>query len=557
MSDAALFDALSAEFYGVWFRYHPERALSSGVPGYERLLPAQDDDDAGVLAAWLESLIVALEELDFAGLDSGRRLDMRLMFEEAQEEYEGLLERDWRHRDPLRFVPNREIFRLTCSSEEGLRDAIAGVMGSIPEYLRHASGQLVPLAELIAPALVTATVEASKEGVAYLRELADSGWLRSHCHGNGELKDLCNGAADALAEFAGRLQGEVAPQARGPLGCGPRQWQFLLRKRHGLRAEAEDVRSFLSAELEAAAGTVADAARALGVLASADGVSEVLQRDPPLDGDARLQFYRDECARLHTQLVRTGLAPLPEAPLRVLDRPLCPHPAGCSVGYAADYAAGAGVFVIGAGTSGEGRTLIRQRCLDQGWAGAHLLGFAGGALGKRLPRRLSASESLARGWGLYLRGQLLAQGPVTEVDRFLDLWHRWRQLRLAELDLMLHVDGMEEPRLAEQLASVERDPRRRQALLVDLARHPTDRVAGAVGWRILERVRGLWLASSGNDLAELHRRLFAEGALPLPLIVEHTFGPNLWSRVRDGLLDQLADADDWAEGISRSGRVHL
>ena len=555
MSDAALFDALSAEFYGVWFRYHPERALSIGVRGYERLLPAQDDDDVGVLAAWLESLIVALEELDFAGLDPGRRLDMRLMFEEAQEEYEGLLERDWRHRDPLRFVPNKEIFRLTCSSGDGLRDAIAGVMQSIPEYLRHASGQLLPLAERIAPALVAATVEASEEGADYLRELADSGWLRSHCHGNRELKDLCNGAADALAEFAGRLQGEVVPLARGPLGCGLRQWQFLLRKRHGLRTEVADLRHFLSAEREATACNLADAARRLGVPASAAGVTEVLQRNTPLDGDARLQLYREECARLHDHLLRTGLAPLPQAPLRVLDRPPCPHPRGCSVGYAADYAAGSGVFVIGEGTPGEGRALIRQRCLDQGWAGAHLLGFAGGALGQRLPRRLSARESLAGGWGLYLRERLLAQGPTTEADRFLHLWHRWRQLCLAELDLTLHLDGMEERQLMEQLASLERDPHRRQALLVDLARRPTDRVAGAVGWRILERVGELWLASSGKDLTELHRRLFAEGALPLPLIVEHAFGPELWSQVRDGLLNQPSEVDGRAEGIALSGRA--
>lgn len=556
MSEAALFDALAAEFYGVWFRYHPERALSNGVRGYEPLLPAQGDDDVGVLAGWLESLIVALEELDYAELDPERRLDMRLMFEEAQEEYEALLERDWRHRDPLRFVPTEEIFRLTCSSGENLRANLAALLRSIPEYLRHASGQLLPLAELIAPTLAHAAAQASHDGATYLRELADSTWLRSHCYPNGELKTLCNSAAEALAEFAGRLREEVVPLARGSLCCGRRQWRFLLRKRHGLAAETEDLRHFLRSELEATAAELADAARAIGVSASAAGAAAVLERDPPLDEGLRLQTYRDECSALHEYLSRTGLAPLPEAPLRVLDRPPCPFPRDCRAGYEADHAAGWGVLFIGLSAPGEGRALIRQRCLDEGWAGAHLLAFAGGALGQGLPRRLSARDSLARGWGLYLRDLLLSQGPTSETDRFIHLWHRWRELSLAELDLRLHHDGMDEKRLGEALSGLEQDPDRRQALLVDLARHPTDRVAGAVGWRILQRLRRLCLDSRETSLKELHRQLFAEGALPLPLIVEHTFGADLWNRVSDGLLDQSAGDEAETGRVPSAGHAY-
>ncbi len=536
MSDADAFDALVAEFYPVWFRYHPERALGIGVGGYEQLLPAQDDDDVGALAAWLESLIVALEELDFAALDLGRRLDLRLMFNEAQAEYEALLERDWRLHDPLRFLPSAEILHLACPAPDGAWDDLAALVGSVPEYLRHAQGQLLPLGELLAPALVGATVTAARDGAVYLRELAASDPIRFRPRG-GQMTVLCLEASEALAGFAALLEREVVPVARGSLGCGQRQWRFLLRKRHSLCLDEGSLRRFLAAEVAQTRADLEVVARSLGVEASGQGVRDLLGREPPLTGETRRQAYREVCARQREALALAASVPLVEAPLGVRDAPLCPRPRGWGGGYRADQANVRGVLTLEPAPEGEGLSQIRERCLEQGWAGAHLIAFAGGPAGRRLPRRLSASDSLARGWGLYLRDLLQSRGGLAASERFLGLWYRWRGLRLAELDLKLHLEGVAQREILSELAVLAPEADQREALLVDLARNPTDWVAGAVGWRILQRARTCYLDQGGEGLEAFHQRLFGEGALPLPLLIEHLFGPDLWCGVLEGLLD--------------------
>lgn len=107
MPETANFDALISEFYKVWFRYHPVAAIFAGVPGYEGLLAADGDDDVGALSSWLSNLLLGLEELQFEALDPDRQLDLQLIFGAAMIEHRMLLEQDWRHRDPARYLPLR------------------------------------------------------------------------------------------------------------------------------------------------------------------------------------------------------------------------------------------------------------------------------------------------------------------------------------------------------------------------------------------------------------------------------------------------------------------
>jgi len=104
MSEQEAFDAIVAEFYPVWLRYHPEIALAVGLSDFGDRLPAADDDEVGALGVWLESLILALGELDGACLDADRRLDLQLLQATVRAEYRERLVRDWRHLDPIRFL---------------------------------------------------------------------------------------------------------------------------------------------------------------------------------------------------------------------------------------------------------------------------------------------------------------------------------------------------------------------------------------------------------------------------------------------------------------------
>jgi hypothetical protein len=246
---AAEFDALSDEFFAPWFRYHPDRAIELDVGGFEKLLPAQSDDELGALAAWLESLVVALEEVDYEALDNARRIDLRLMFGAARVEHHELLERDWRHRDPVRFLPVGEIFHLTIHPSEQVRDALVCLLSRVPEYLRLAAAHLRPMAELVSPPLIEAAVDETERGRCYLRELAGSPWLSLHCQGRNEIALLIDDACAALAGYAEMLRRDIAPRAAQRLGCGEPHLRLVFRHRHFMELAPSRARAILETAL--------------------------------------------------------------------------------------------------------------------------------------------------------------------------------------------------------------------------------------------------------------------------------------------------------------------
>ena len=54
--------------------------------------------------------MVGVEAMDYFALDADRQLDMQWLFGTAQAEHYALLERDWRHRDPIRDRESRRWF---------------------------------------------------------------------------------------------------------------------------------------------------------------------------------------------------------------------------------------------------------------------------------------------------------------------------------------------------------------------------------------------------------------------------------------------------------------
>ncbi|MGA7979148.1 MAG: DUF885 family protein [Chromatiaceae bacterium] len=519
---AAEFDALSQEFFGPWFRYHPDRAVELGIDGFERLLPAQSDDELGALLAWLESLVVALEEIDYPALDGARRIDLRLMFGAARVEHQELLERDWRHRDPLRFLPIGEIFRLTLRPPEEVREALVSLLRRVPEYLRLAITHLRPMAELTSPALAEAAVDEAERGRCYLRELAGSAWLRSHCHGCAEIERLVDDACTALTGYAEALRREIAPRAHQPLGCGERHLQLIFMHRHFM--ELDPVRS--GALLENA---LAQSEEELAALCDDTGIARVAAaahcEANAVPAAARVETCRRESDRLADFLRHSRLVSLPDASLRISERLPCPRPQRFAGEYVPDQEGGSGVLFLAGGLTTEPMVALRARCIDEGWGGTHLLTFAGGAEGKRIARCLCGGTSLRIAWGLYLRERLAALGYMTADDRFHALLHRQHLLRRGLLDLSLNLAAADRTDLSAGAAPATD--------VVELARRPGDALAGALGWQALVQARQLAERHEGKGFSEraFHDRLLSHGPIPLPLILSEELGIEVWQSI--------------------------
>lgn len=541
MSDAAaVFDGLAADFFSVWFRFHPDRACEAGIPGFDQLLPAQSDDELAALAAWLESLIVALEEIDYVALDRERRIDLELMFSAARVEHQELHLRNWRRCDPLRFLPTGEIYRLTLSPPRDLRGALVQLLGGLPQHLRLAESQLVPAAATVAPEMAQAAIEEAENGRCYLRELARSTWLRKHCHGWNQIDLLADEACTALAGFADMLRAEVAPYASGALGCGPRHLRFLLRHRHYIDCDPLVGAGVLDRALEETDRRLIELCDDLGI-----APEEAPQRLDAVAVDARtrLESYHVECERLHGALRRSGIVSLPQAPLHICERPECPRPHR----FGADYVAGwdddcSGTLFLASQDPGldaapDALARVRGRCLSRTWGGAHLIAYAGGKTARRVPRRVAGGTSLTRGWDLYLRERLGAgEGyGASPEERLHGLLHRRALIVSAQLDLGLHAGHLT---AVEALGRMEACGPEDRSRLVRMAQAPGDAVAGVLGWRMISEARRLLEQWQGTGFSErtFHDRLVGHGPIPLTLVLRHELGADFLDEVRGAVL---------------------
>jgi len=540
MSEQATFDAIVAEFYPVWLRYHPEIALAVGRADFVDRLPAAADDEVGALGVWLENLVLALGELDGTCLDADRCLDLQLLQAMVRAEYRERLVRDWRHLDPTQFLPLQEIFYLTLYPPRELHNTLLRLLWAVPPYLRQARGQLRDCSVQMAPQLVTVAMDEAEAGVNYLQALAGSGWLRHHCSEDlGQVQLACGQAGAAIQGYLDTLRQKVAPQAHGALGCGAEHFRILLELRHFLAPSLEGLDAVLETLYQAALMRLCEAAGRQDIPGEPAQVLAYLRGLDTHTGEHRLQTYREESNRLREWIRQSGLFTLPDVPLHILERPVHARLGHCDSGYLMRAEPAAGIFFISGQPAsdvpdGEARGAIRSRCVRHGWAGAHLLAFAAAPGTRGLPRRFGSCTAFAGAWDLYLRELLAAAHWGNAQDH---LWYgleQLRGLRLAQVDLGLHLGQMDEDTALAVLGELE--PTDAQRLLMEVTRRPTDHLGAVLGWRMLHHLRELLVDSGLLGLGELNDQLLGNGCVPPALLIPHLFGAETGRQVEKRLL---------------------
>ncbi|MFE8033318.1 hypothetical protein [Thiohalocapsa marina] len=523
MSEAAAFDALVEEFFSVWFRFHPLAAVHSGRGTAGSLLPLHTDDDQAALAGWLETLIVALEELDFNALDQDRQLDLELLFALATVEHRELLERDWRHRDPARFLPLAAIHRLTLLRPPDLRAALGTLLADLPDYLLQAMAQLRPMAALVSPVLARAAMAAAEDGRLYLRALGNSRWLKDQCGTGCALAAQAEIAGEALAHYADAIRHDLLPQAVGSAACGAAHLRLRLQRRHQLDLDPMTCAPWLD-----------------------DLAQQCEQTDPaPAAGQSHTQASRlrdalgAENRGWLAHLRQRGLFHLPAAPLHVAGGPVCPRSAGHTIDYVANPAKAEGWLYVpdtlnGCAvppTPGE----VRARALHLGWGGTHALAFSGGDAARSLPRRHADGHSLSGGWSLYLDRLLFETADARPDDRAAALQRRRLAVALARIDLELHCDIIDADKAAHRLQRFMPDTDRALRQLARLIQQPGEALAAVLGWRLIEAAADSRADDSALSPRQLHDGLLGQGPIPLPLAMRRAFGDAHWKRIFERL----------------------
>lgn len=130
-----------------------------------------------------------------------------------------------------------------------------------------------------------------------------------------------------------------------------------------------------------------------------------------------------------------------------------------------------------------------------------------------------------------MRELLVEHGTLNAQERLWHGWQRVRSLRLAQVDLRLHLKRLDEETALAMLRELESTSASAVRLLVTIARHPTDHLGAVLGWRMLHRLWALLVESGQMSLGELNDRVLGSGSAPPALLIPHLFGDEIAHRV--------------------------
>lgn len=528
--EAAAFDELVAEYYRVWFRFHPVAAVFASVPGYEGLMAAAGDDEMGALASLISSLLVSLKELDYEALDADRQLDLQLIYGAALVEHRMLIEYDWRHRDPARYLPLPLLQELVVRQPERLCEALMGVLEKTPNYLRDARGRLSELPGLVSTLWLADTLESAEKGIPWLKRLGrDLPQTHECCADQGRLQALGSQAAEAVEDYKQVLIKELTPAATGTADCGRELLNWLLRHRDQLDLSAEDALGYVKKRLQQTYAMLERQGLTLQAVKQAGGEL--------LSGDIRLQAYHQEANTLRSFLQQHQLLPDSEQPLEFRITDSCFRQPDCGSYLRSEQG---GVFLIPHDQQvggGETRSAIRMRNLYGSWAGRHYLAWAGGVSAHSLVRQINPSAAFKRGWAHYMSRILESHGYFNEQDRLLLYQRRLALAEQAATDLEFHAGEINSRQALERLKLLSDIPYWAEGSLTAISRRPTDAFMALLGADLIERLSQRLLEQrAGMTLRAFHEELLAHGAVALPLVVQRACGQETWEQALSEVL---------------------
>jgi hypothetical protein len=523
MSDqAAAFDSLIADYYRIWFRFHPLAAVYASVSGYEGLLAADGDDEMGALANLIGNLLMSLKELDYEALDADRQLDLQLIYGTAMVEHRLLLEHDWRRRDPARYLPLHLLQALVVRQPERLCEALMGVLEKTPNYLRDARGKLGELPGLVSTLWLADALETAEKGVPWLKRLGrDLPQSHECCADKGGLQALSTHAAEAVDDFKQALIKELAPSAKGTGDCGKELLVWLLRYRDQIDIPVEHALEYVRRRLRQTYETIAGQGISLQTVRQSSGER--------LSGDKRLQAYRDEASGLRSFLKRFDLLPDCAQTLAFRITESCFRQPDCGSYLRTEQG---GIFLIPHDRQvggGETRSSIRMRNLYSSWAGRHYLAWAGRDRSHSLVRQVNPSAAFMRGWAHYMSQVLERHGYFNEDDRLALYQRRLALAEQATIDLEFHAGEINSRQALERLKLISDIPCWAEVNLTAISRRPTDAFMALLGAEMIEYLCQQKLNQRpGSTLRSLHEALLAHGAIALPLVVQRACDRETW-----------------------------
>jgi uncharacterized protein (DUF885 family) len=542
---ASSFDDLVQYYYRSWFRYHPERAVDAGVPGYAHLLSPCGDEEKGALVCLNDELRVELEDIDPGSLDADRRVDYQILCGAIQLENQQLLDVEPLHPDPGRWLPVDAIYQLTIRHVENFDDAMEARLAAIPAHLSGAQLRVSTRSEYVPSLWARSAITAARGGTEFLTGLANHPQIVASRKRESILA-LLEDAGTALGRYAEFIESVVLPSAKGSFACGPERFNELLRQRHFLDVDADALHAFgqrlfdqTKRELEAACES------AVGHRDSARAVHEI-QSANPAKGNL-LEVYTKTMQAAREFVAAKGLVtvPAPEQ-LKVIDTPVflrhqIPFAAYCDP--APNDPEQVGYYYVTPPADDEQRAEhdaigLAHTSVHEAYPGHHLHFVTVNCTptARTLPRLMNSSATCYEGWALYCEQLMQEQNFLARPESriFLLRDRLWRALRIC-LDVELHTRELTLDAAADRMVQALGFPRAHAiADITWYTQSPTVPMGYATGWALINSLRRR--VNGAASLQSFHDRLLSSGAIALPLGIRRAFGDDAWSAVKAEVL---------------------
>jgi uncharacterized protein (DUF885 family) len=531
------FSEFCAEYFEKYFDLNPADAIHYGIDGYDHLLKDYGDESYAEEKALAQASLRKLREVPVKGLSGDELIDYALVEGRLTIENYEFNKEDYRLKSPEVYLPVSDVYILTVRPTN---DFAGNLLSRLEQFPRHIDRGIANLSrsEANPPRLWTEmTAEAARGGISFLAGLPEHPKVQSaniDVQVLGSIIDRARGSVERFREFLTR---DLLPRSNGSYPVGAEHYHLLLKKRHFLGIDAEQLLRMGEELFERTKTELGEAAQRLAPGKTIEQVAQAIQKNHPAPEDL-LPAYQKAMEAARAFVAAKDLVSFP--PREQLNVVATPEFRRHEIPFAAYLSPSpkdlgqVGYYYV---TPAESEDLLREHnwtglentSVHESYPGHHLQFTVANSIpeARTLPRLMNESSVFYEGWALYCEQLMLEEGFLrTEEHRFVMLKDRlWRALRII-IDVKTQTGQMSYDEAAALMVRELHFPKEQaQADLNWYSQAPSVPMGYALGWSIINRLRSKekQRLGAGFTLRGFHDRLLSAGSISLPLVEKRHF----------------------------------
>ena len=531
------FSDFCAVFFKRYFELHPTEAINYGIEGYDHLLNDYSDEAYGEEKGFAEESLKKLRQVSIKELNQDERIDYALLEGRLTIENYEFNKEDYRLKWPELPLPVQHIYILTVRPTNDIIGNTTSRLERSPAVINQGIANL-SRPEANPPRLWSEmAIETAKGGIAFLENLPDHPRIKEALREPARFKEAIEKTKNAVNRFREFLERDLLPRSHGAYAVGEEHYHLLLKKRHFLNQDAQDLLVMgetlfgkTKKELEALTEEIAPG-NSIEELAL-----KIQENHPPSDGLLPAYKKAMEAARKFVGEKRLVSFPLRENLCVVYTPEFQRHeiPFAAYLSPSPKDPEQVGYYYVTPVTEDDllrehNWTGLENTSVHESYPGHHLQFTVANSIpqASTLPRLMNESSVFYEGWALYCEQLMQEQGFLkTGEHRFVMLKDRlWRALRII-IDVKTQTGKMSYKEAADLMVRELHFPRpQAEADLNWYSQSPSVPMGYALGWSIINRLRERERERLGSrfDIREFHDRLLSAGSISLPLVEKRHF----------------------------------